>query len=409
MRRMQKRPTRLVLVGIGGMGACYLRELLEHEDERLFRLAGAVDPEPRRCPDLRELKRRRIPVFAALEDFYSVRTADAAVIASPIQFHGPQVRLALSQGSHVLCEKPAAAVIGEVGDMIRARDRAGKTVAVGFQWSFSDSVQRLKADIRAGILGRPRRLRCLYLWPRDESYYRRNDWAGRIRDGAGRWILDGPAMNAMGHDLHNMFYLLGRAVDRSAIPVRVQAELYRAHDIENCDTAAGRIRTTEGAEILFYASHAVDTDLGPVAHYEFENGAVFVTGREASVAACLKDGRVRNYGRPDLFPFKKLWDFLRSIGGRTGRPVCGLEAAASHVLAVNAMQESAGGARNFPASLIERRGPAGRRLACVRGLPDVLWRCYEEGRLPSEIGTAWARRGRVVHLRDEKRFPRSVR
>ncbi|OGD27211.1 MAG: hypothetical protein A2Y56_15535 [Candidatus Aminicenantes bacterium RBG_13_63_10] len=405
MGRASRRPPGLVLVGIGGMGACYLRELLEHEGEGLFRIVGAVDPEPRRCPDLPALKRRRIPIFKTLQEFYAARRAEAAVISSPIPFHSSQTCLALSRGSHVLCEKPAAASIQEVRDMLRARRRSGRMVAVGFQWSFSEAVQRIKADIRAGVLGRPRRLRCLYLWPRDDSYYRRNDWAGKIRDRSGRWILDSPAMNAMGHDLHNMLYILGPAVDRSALPARVQAELYRARAIENYDTAACRIRTAEGVEVLFFASHAVDLDLGPVLSYEFERGTVFATGREASMAACLENGEVRSYGRPDLSPFKKLWDFLKCVRDGTGRPACGLEAASAHVLAVNGMQESSDGIRGFPESLVAWRGPAGARVAAVRGLPEILWRCYEEGKLPSEVGASWARPGKVLNLGSYGCFP----
>lgn len=409
MSRAAGRPPSLVLAGIGGMGACYLRELLDHEDAGAFRLAGAVDPEPRRCPDLAELVRRRVPVFGSLEEFYSSRRADLAVISSPIQFHARQVMAALAAGSHVLCEKPAAAVIQDVRDMIRARGRVGKAVAVGFQWSFSEAVRRLKEDILSGRLGRPRRLRCLYLWPRDESYYRRNSWAGKTRDAEGRWVLDGPAMNAMGHDLHNMLYVLGPASDRSAEPVSIRAELYRAHDIENCDTAACRLLTSGGTEILFYASHAVDVDLGPVIRYDFEGGTVFAAGREASLTACLEGGGLRCYGRPDLAPFNKLWTFIELVRSGRGRPACGLEAASAQVLAVNGMQESSGGVRSFPPAQVSRRGPSGKRLACVRGLPDVLWRCFEEGRLPSEIGVPWAKQGRTVNLEDYFFFPKAGR
>ena len=141
--------------------------------------------------------------------------------------------------------------------MIRARDEAGKLVAIGYQWSFSSPIQRLKRDILAGGLGAPRRLRSVCLWPRDEVYYTRNDWAGRQRAADGSWILDSPVNNAMAHDLHNMLYLLGPSIDRSAQPVEIVAELYRANDIENFDTAALRVRTTSGAEVLFYGSHAI--------------------------------------------------------------------------------------------------------------------------------------------------------
>ena len=129
-------------------------------------------------------------------------------------------------------------------------------MAVGYQWSFSPAVQALKDDIRSGLFGAARKLKCLYLWPRDEGYYARNDWAGKRKDAEGAWVLDSPVQNAMAHDLHNMFYVLGKTRETSARPAEVEAELYRANAIENFDTAAARIRTEEGVEILFFVSHA---------------------------------------------------------------------------------------------------------------------------------------------------------
>ncbi len=45
-----------------------------------------------------------------------------------------------------------------------------------------------------------------------------------MRDGKGHWILDSPANNAMAHDLHNMFYILGLTRETSARPARLIRE-----------------------------------------------------------------------------------------------------------------------------------------------------------------------------------------
>src|SRR5512136_150523 len=196
---MVKAPVSIVLVGIGGMGAFYVRELLDNGERGDFKIAGAVDPEPERCPWLEELRSMRTPIFGELDDFYRKEAAELAVISSPIQFHSAQTCLALGHGSHVLCEKPAAGTIQEVWRMREAEEASGRRVAIGYQWSFSPAIQAIKKDITDGRFGAPKRLKCLYLWPRDEKYYRRNSWAGRMRDDAGRWILDSPAQNAMAH------------------------------------------------------------------------------------------------------------------------------------------------------------------------------------------------------------------
>lgn len=398
------KPVSIVLCGIGGMGAIYLQALLERIEGGAFRIAGAVDPVPERCPQLARLNEMGIPIYPDLESFYRRHKAEFAIVSSPIPFHGPQTCLALGHGSYVLCEKPIAATIQDARRMAQVRDWADRWLAIGYQWSFSPAVQKFKVDIIRGLFGRPIRYKCLYLWPRDDAYYGRNDWAGKKRDRAGAWVLDSPANNAMAHDLHNMFYVLGSDIPLSAVPVEVEAELYRAYDIENFDTAAVRGRTASGVEFLFLLSHASRADRGPVFHFEFERGAVFCEGRNTDIEARLADGSLKTYGCPDQEPLKKLWDCLGSV--RTGAPpVCGPEAAMSQTLCLNGMQDSMPEIVDVPRDLLIREGPPGRGRIRVEGLDEIFERGYASAKLPSELAVPWARRGQKIDLRSYDRFP----
>jgi predicted dehydrogenase len=397
-------PVSVVVVGIGGQGSAYLTALLKNLASGLFCIAGAVDPQPHRCRLLDELERLNIPIFDSLEKFYSSNRADLAIISSPIQHHSSQTCLALASGSNVLCEKPIAATIQEARLMAAARKKYKKWIAVGFQWSFSTAVQELKRDIRQNAFGRPRRLRCLYFWPRDESYYRRNDWAGKIKDDQGRWVLDSPANNAMAHDLHNMFYVLGKETHSSALPVQVEAELYRAYDIENFDTAAVRCLTDTEAEILFYVSHSSLQNIGPLLLYEFERARVVLSGRGSEFRAEFPDGSVKSYGSPDAEEMKKLWDALDGLRSRR-QPLCGPEAAASQVLCINGMHDSMPRIADFPEPLLRLNGEPGSRQRWIDGLDEALLRCYNQAKLPSELGLPWSRKGQVISLRKYKEYP----
>ncbi len=401
---MNRGPVSLVLVGIGGMGSVYVQELLRRKDKGQFRIAGIADPHPERCPQLDDLKALGVPVFHSLEEFFRNRTAELAVISSPIQFHSGHTRSALSRGCDVLCEKPAAGTIQEVRAMMEAEQEAGRKVAVGFQWSWSGAVRELKRDIAAGVFGKPLRLKCLYLWPRDEAYYLRNDWAGMRRDAEGAWILDSPANNAMAHDLHNMFFVLGKAEGLSAVPVRVEAELYRAAPIENFDTAAMRAVTGGGTEILFTVSHVTRREKGPHFEYAFEKGVVRCTSRLSGITAEFADGRRKDYGVPDREPMTKLWETIDGV--RTGaRPPCGLAAAASQTLCVNGMQDSMPEIRDFPEGLAHWCEERGCRRVIVEGLDDILEESYERNALPSEIGVGWSAKGKSIDLANYFSFP----
>jgi len=397
-------PVAIVLCGSAGMGAVYLRELFDKTEGRLFRIEGVVDPFPERSPHLERLQAQKIPIYADLAAFYERHSADLAIVSSPIQYHCRQTCLALENGSHVLCEKPVAATIQEGRRMAEAQARAGRWVAIGYQWSFSEAIQDLKTDILSGRFGKPRRMKCLYLWPRDLAYYGRNDWAGKKRDRSGAWILDSPANNAMAHDLHNIFYVLGCDRAGSAVPVEVEAELYRAYEIENFDTAAVRCRTDGGADIHFFVSHVSAADKGPVFLYEFEKGTVAGDGRNTDIQARFADGTVKNYGCPDHEPMKKLQDCLESA--RTGvPPVCGLEAALSQTLCLDGLQDSMPDIARFPEQLLRRETAPDRRRIWVAGLDEIFERCYETLRLPSELDVPWSRPGARVDLARYESFP----
>jgi len=308
----------ILLAGIGGYGTVYLEDLLDASEAAKipFRIAGAVDPEPDRCPLLKNLTTTKVPVYPSLEAFYEKERADLVVISSPIHLHCTQTCYAVSRGSHVLCEKPVAATVQEVDRMIAYRDRFDRKVGIGFQWSFSESIQALKTDIQKGLFGAPKRLKSLCLWPRDEAYFKRNEWAGRIKDDQGRWILDRPLNNAMAHDLHNMLYLLGDRKDRSARPVRITAELYRANAIENFDTAAVRITTDSNTEILFLGSHAIKDSFGPIFSFEFTDASVVYPGGPAPIQIRFNDGTVKEYPPPDHDKqTKKLWMSIEAAAG----------------------------------------------------------------------------------------------
>jgi len=399
-------PVSILMVGIGGYGYYYLKTLLEEFPPGTIEIRGIVDPLAEQSGLYTEIKRMNVPVYPEITEFYeNGNTADLAVIVSPIHYHVPQSLVALKYGSHVLCEKPVAATVQEVDSLIDAVRTTGKWCMIGYQWSYSKAIQSLKKDIIAGRFGRPIRLKALHLWQRDEAYYRRNDWAGRIRDSNGRWILDSPANNAIAHLLHNLFYVTGGETGQSDGIADVTAEAYRVNSIENYDTVACRIHNGEGVELLFYTSHTIDTDAGPGFSFEFENAIVSLDETSTEITATFKNGNMINYGSPeDDDQFLKLHRAVEAV--RKPQPVvCGPEAARSQVLCIDGIQESVPEIPSFPKSMIRR--DATQRIRWVTGLDEAFLQCYKKGILPTEAKFTWAKSGRTVDLTGYRHYPGS--
>ncbi|HEY7090430.1 MAG TPA: Gfo/Idh/MocA family oxidoreductase [Tepidisphaeraceae bacterium] len=407
---------KVALVGIAGYGDAYLTALLNaHQSQQAadFDLVGVVDPMPSRCRHLDELASRSVKIHSDLEALYAQVTPDLVMMATPIHLHAPHTCFALERGSNVLCEKPLAATVRDARKMVATEQLAHRFVAIGYQWSFSKAVQNLKRDIMAGHFGAPKLLKSLVFFPRGLDYFTRNDWVGRIKTDGGQAVFDSPANNAAAHYLHNMLYLLGPTRETSAMPVTVQAELYRANQIENYDTAAIRCKVDCGAELMFYTSHTVPPRLGPIARYEFEDAVISYEAESgAGFTARFKSGKARRYGEPNLERNQKMWQSIEAArsheqngngNGVAHQPIaCGTRAAIPHTLCIAAAQASMPQILTFPsAMLVNERIGEGMTMVCVTGLHAALVQCYDQAILPSEHGGLdWAKAGQVIPVKE---------
>lgn len=400
-----KSVTTIVLVGIGGYASGYVNALLTQPADCNWKLVGVVDPLAEKAPKYNDLKALGLPFFKTLDEFYAELQADLAVISSPIQFHCEQSCTAMRHGTNVLCEKPSSAVVQETVEMAKVSAETGKFCAIGYQWSYSPQMLALKKDILAGKYGKAKQLRSLTLWPRNDSYYGRNNWAGALKSASGAWILDSPVNNATAHYLHNMLFVLGETLDKAAEAVSVQAELYRANAITNYDTASLRIQVKSGAEIMFYTTHAVSRLRGPEFVYEFENGTVtFCRGRMVGVTG---DGEVIEYGNPVQDVSKKLGAAIHAAAtGDRSVIVCDATTALMHARCMNGAQESVDGIVEFPAGDVYKMGVPGAQVKVMPGLAENMERAYAEGKMLGEVWQKpFVKIGRVFNLTDYNVYP----
>lgn len=137
------RPLRVGVVGAGIMGCNHARVLAELPN---VELVGVVDPNVGQTEFVgRMLGCGTFPELARMLDF----GVDAATIAAPTHLHRDLALACISQGVHVLVEKPIASSVNEGQELIDAASRAGTMLMVGHIERFNPAAQAIKEAIRS--------------------------------------------------------------------------------------------------------------------------------------------------------------------------------------------------------------------------------------------------------------------
>jgi predicted dehydrogenase len=96
----------------------------------------------------------RPATFKRYDDMLDQVELDAAVLATPPQWHALQTIACVQHGLDVYCEKPLAYDVREGHAMIDAVRQSGRTVQIGFQRRQSRSFQEVAEFVRAGKAGK---------------------------------------------------------------------------------------------------------------------------------------------------------------------------------------------------------------------------------------------------------------
>jgi predicted dehydrogenase len=403
------------IIGVGGYGAVHLESVRVCEKEGLCRLKAAVI----RVQEMEILKEREKELKEAGVAIYRTHremleagqgSLDLVTIPAGIDQHEPLSIDALGAGYSVLCEKPVAGSMAGARRMMKARDEAGKTLAIGYQYIASPSMQRIKALAVGMHLGALRSAKAFVSWPRTDRYYGRNYWSGKLYVD-GRPIFDSPVQNATSHFLNNMLYVAGRTPGESAAPAEVYGENLKASAIESPDTQFIRIRTETKVEIIFFVTHATGTLVNPVTEFLFEKGKVLWE----------QGGRTRVFkGSKDAYELEEEFDdggvqikdgMFRDVidALRTGRPPrANIDNSWQHTMSVELLFKSCPVTAIAPEHVevfevdgdlygaIDARASKKPRQTAIKGIDAVLEAMFREGKSFYEAGAPWAVKGTIV-------------
>ena len=399
-------PVQFATVGLGGY-ARFVCELLtkfsagSQAAPPLLNLRAVCEPDQATHAEaIAALRHRGVKVFDRYEDLLA-QPVDALWLPLPIDLHRPFTEQALAAGKHVMCEKPAAGCVDDVDAMITARDRSEKLVAIGYQDIYDPATLQLKRMLLDGVIGKIRRAVVRACWPRNKDYWHRSAWSGCLRR-HGVWVMDSPANNALAHQVNLLPFLLGDAPWTSAVPVHVEAELYRAAAIENYDCGALRITMADGAEMLTLLTHACGRQIGPILTIEGDDGQVR-GDREAFVIESPPASRTLPRSREQHeYILPRFVDALDGLEANDAQP-CTLEIARVQSVIVGAASQACP-ISDVVESHIVTTEFAERPVRAIEGIEKLFEQCAQRFELPHEAGAPWTRPAAGMDVRSYNHF-----
>lgn len=401
---------KLGMIGAGGY-AFYLLKLIWRLPEQI-QVVGVVSNPQRKSAGRQACIDKKIPIYDSAEDMLEALKgkADVIFIPTPINTHYELTKKSVDAGFDVFLEKPPVATIQELDSLNEYTKQKNKRVAVAFQYLYSDIIQALKKRISSGEFGKIKRISSVAGWQRDDTYFNRNSWAGKIKLN-GDWVLDGTINNPLAHMLSAELYLASLEQGIMENPSSVQAELYHGHDIESEDTSSVRIITQNGVEVLFNASLCVDKEINPIIRIDCEKACIDYSEFSAATIN-FKDGRIENIADQNIKNFEdeaelRIWMLKELV--RCYK--CGEEFAATlencrpFVLAVNCAFESNGVPSPIAKKYINQFEQGDTNKKTIKEINSVLGMAFNEYKLFSEIGVEWAKCSPRYEIKNYICFP----
>ncbi|MCL2517015.1 MAG: Gfo/Idh/MocA family oxidoreductase [Oscillospiraceae bacterium] len=141
---------RIGIIGTGGIAGAHINCYKQMAD---VEIVGGADIIPGKA---REYLDRN--GFENAEDFESADELlklglDAVSVCTYNSTHAECAVKALEAGCHVLLEKPMCLTIRQAIDIVRAEQKSGKSVSIGFQPRYGKNFQKVKEIISSGALG----------------------------------------------------------------------------------------------------------------------------------------------------------------------------------------------------------------------------------------------------------------
>jgi predicted dehydrogenase len=155
----QNRKIKIGLIGAGWYGMVVAKAALKVGGVELIAVCD-VDTEHLKisAAELESLQGSRPKEFKDYHELLDMKGLEAVIIGTPPQWHALQFVAACEKGLDIYCEKPLAYDVEEGKAMIKAVEKAGNIVQIGFQRRQSAAFQKAKELIQDGTTGKIRQV-----------------------------------------------------------------------------------------------------------------------------------------------------------------------------------------------------------------------------------------------------------
>lgn len=373
------------IIGVSGYGKVIYDLCQECVQAGKMEISAVVIRTPSKVPDLIKSLPTSCQIFKSADELFENMSGklDLVCIPTGINTHAPLSIAAMRAGANVMVEKPAAGSVAEVNEMIQVSKETGKLISVGFQDIFRTDIQSIKKALVDRKWGQLESVSVLGSWPRPSSYYTRNDWAGKLRDGDSL-IYDSPANNALAHYLNLGLYLLGDQYEESACIEKIEAKMLRAYDIENFDTIFSR-STCKGGKILGYTvSHVAEENYEPVITLKTDSHCL-VLDHNKNILLDKEGNHLEDLeftdtwaGRKNIFP-----SIIEVLSGNS-KSHCSLSIAKCHTEFIEHLQNTHS-AKSFSPEIVSKKTVDGEEYLFVNDLLTAMIESTKNLSLPSRF------------------------
>ncbi len=187
---------KIVVLGCGAILEQGHRKPLEHVAKTLdCHVAGLVDVNPKRLAQAGKWFPKAEHFASAEACFAKLKDVSLTIVISPPPMHAANIEVAVTAGSHILCEKPLAGSVEDAERIIELVRRHKKVLTVGMTRRYHSCFVEARKRIQDGALGSDitfiHREGGLYRWPvASAAPFRRDTSGGGVLLDKGVHVLD---------------------------------------------------------------------------------------------------------------------------------------------------------------------------------------------------------------------------